>query len=176
MLIRLTDIPHDGLKINDTISLSALNTRMTEGRNNDIEFVEAPSVTVTVFTRKNGAEVAGVVRSKYIQPCPRCLEPTPCSLEKDFNLILKQKPKANPRQSSATEEESWVDDVGITYFTGEHIDLEELVQETLILSISPFGLEHEGCKGFAGKAESEADQFDNTLAKRLKEAGIKTES
>jgi uncharacterized metal-binding protein YceD (DUF177 family) len=136
MKVRLSDISPDGMTIDDTIPLEPLNSRMTEGAANDIYFLVAPRVQLTVFGSERGAETKGTVKTRYRQPCARCMKEIEMDLEVETNFILKPKPERAAQgkyQSDAT-----MDDVGIVYFEGEHIDLEDIIQETLILALSPF--------------------------------------
>ena len=53
----------------------------------------------------------------------------------EANFILKPKPE---RQAYLFEDDVDMEDAGIIFFEGEHIDLEDVLQETLILALSPF--------------------------------------
>lgn len=169
MKIRLTSIPREGINLEDTISLEALNKRMQEGQHNDIKFVEAPRLKVTCRLERDdcqsGATITGEVSSSYLQPCPRCLAPLKKSLRQPVNLTFKPK----PAHASDSEPE---DDIGLIWFEGEFIDLEEAAQEALILGISQFGGEHEDCSGIP-TAELDSDVgTTNNLGELLKGAGI----
>lgn len=159
MKIRLSDIPPAGRTFNDTFSCENLNARMNEGKGNDIIFLEAPVVEVTLTPRKGGIEVVGFARSTYQQPCGRCMENISHSVQAPLSLFLKPTPTAH----TADEEEStaaWEDNIGIVFYSGEHIDLEEIVQESLILELSPFNLNHEACPGVApGATDDEKITF-----------------
>lgn len=136
MRVRISDIPAKGLNVKDTISLERLNQRMTEGRGNDIEFIAAPEVEFTIFPLGNGGDLKGEISALVRQPCSRCLKVVERKLKVELSFALK--PKPDPRYEEVLESDSYVDDVGLIYFDGEHVELEETLQESLILTLSPF--------------------------------------
>ena len=130
MRIRVSDIPYSGLKVADSLSLEALNARMQEGQGSDIIFTSAPKVNLTIFKTDSGAECKGKVISSYTQACSLCLKELPKPLELDANFIFK---RINTKPS---EDDLPEDEIGINYFAGDHIELEDMIQESLILSLS----------------------------------------
>jgi uncharacterized metal-binding protein YceD (DUF177 family) len=136
MKIRISDIPHDGLKVKETLSVESINARMREGEDHGIEFISPPVVDLTVFKTPQGAETRGKVTSRYRQPCSLCIEGVERDIEVESNFIFKAKPADLDNRPEGEEDEDYIDDVGISYFEGEHLELEPIVQETLILSLS----------------------------------------
>jgi len=170
MKIRLSDIPTEGLKIKDTIPLSALNARMDEGPGNDIHFLTEPQVDLSIAPQKGGYEIIGSIGSRYQQPCARCLEEVEHPINIDLNLFLKPKDPAAPRLNEEGGPDD--DDIGIHYFTGEHIDLEDLIQESLILALNPFNSDHQDCPGLELISKEEEEGSKNTLKDLFKRAGL----
>jgi uncharacterized metal-binding protein YceD (DUF177 family) len=132
MKIRLTDIPITGLPVAEILSKAALNQRLSEGDNHGIEFIDDLDVRLTVYRSAGGAETKGTVRSKYRQPCSRCAEAKERTLELATSFLLQPRPVTLEGERLDECE----DDVGISYFDGEHVDLEDLIHETIILSLS----------------------------------------
>lgn len=89
-----------------------------------------------MFKTPQGAETRGSVNARYRQPCSRCIEGIERDIAIEANLIFKAKPADLANRPPGEEDEDYIDDVGISYFEGEHIDLESILQETLILSLS----------------------------------------
>lgn len=174
MKIRITDLSSTGLKVNDTIPLEALNERMNEAPGNDILFTADPEISITVAGRLQGAEGKGYIRASWEQPCARCMD----NLKIEKNIPFEYAFKPLPHDPKLAEEA--IDDVGIIYYSGEHLDLEGPVQETLILAIDPFfkpeldedgACEHCG-KNFCQKTVSAKDgntALGDLLKKALKE-------
>lgn len=154
MRIRISTIPADGLKIVDKIPVTDLNRRLNEGHESEISFLADPAVDLTVHRNPNGAETKGKVVAAYKQPCARCDDRIGREIELPVDYILKRR----------LEETEGEDDIGIAYFEGDHFDLEELIQETLILALSLYWSppldESEGCtacpRSFAAPAEGGA--------------------
>ena len=134
MQIRVSDLQPEGTIVSETLSLESINERMNLSPQNEILFLKEPEVTVKVRSAPGGAEVVGIVKSLYQQPCGVCVEPLELPLEVDLHFTLKPAETQEP----ASDEEALQDDVGILTYQGEHIDLEEVVQEALILKIDPY--------------------------------------
>jgi uncharacterized metal-binding protein YceD (DUF177 family) len=136
MKVRISDLPPQGIKINETISLEALNTRMAEGRGNDIEFSAAPLVNIEIVPNSHGAVISGTVQTRLKQPCSRCLEAVERPLEVRADFVLKPKPKHLNKDAAGAEDP--LDDVGLLYYGEDGIELEEALQENLILALYPY--------------------------------------
>ena len=144
--LRVTDIPVQGLEITESLALDLLNERMNDAPNNDIVFIDTSPFSLMAKTTKGGILITGNISGSYSQPCGRCLEEITHQLDKEISLTLKPK-ETQPGRERTTTKQEWQDDIGIVYFDGEHIELEEILQETLILSLSPFNSNHNNCPG-----------------------------
>ena len=169
MKVRLSDIPADGLTFKDTLPLDAINARMDEGQGNDIYFKSAPQVEVTVYKSRKGSEIKGWVRATCLQPCGRCLVKIENELKVSADFILKPSDEKSPN-----------DDLGVVYYEGEHIDLEDILQETLILALDPYmqpDTDENGkcklCNKNVLEEFSDREKDSNSLGKLLKDAGVK---
>lgn len=134
MKIRISDISADGLHVSDTIPLEPLNDRMSEGRDHGIRFIEAPVVNLHIRRSGDGAETKGNVKSRYKQPCGMCAKEVEKDVEVEANFIIKK--RASEKGQAKESEGEGLDDIGIIYYQGEHVDLEDVIQETLILALS----------------------------------------
>lgn len=145
MKVRISDISAAGLDIADTISVQNLNARMAEGRNNQIVFDSDPSVILKVTRNLSGAQAQGTIQATYHQPCAACQESIQreCRAEVDYLFQARPfEPKRRSKHASSeqppSEGEQFDDDVGLVYFSGDHIELEPLLQESLILMLEPY--------------------------------------
>lgn len=130
MKIRIDSITADrGMDIDETIPVDALNARMNEAVDNDITFLRDPHVRLHISKRVQGADISGHVHCSYKQPCSRCAETIEIPINVPLNLILKHADQ-QPRHES--------EDIGLLLYEGEHVDLEEIIQEHLILKLSPY--------------------------------------
>lgn len=133
MKIRITDISTNGLHIQDKLSLKKLNDRMNEGSENDIIFTADPQIDLHVTKTLSGGELKGRVTSMVKQPCSRCLEEVEREVTVPISFALKERPP-----TVNDEEAKFLDDIGVLYYTGDSIEVEEILEEALILSLSPY--------------------------------------
>jgi len=179
MKIRFGDLPWEGLKVDEVISLEGLNARLQEGSSHGIEFLAAPRVELTMRRTQGGAEARGRVTGRFRQPCALCIEGIERHAEVPLNYTFKPRPEET---AGALPEDEYTDDIGVVFFTGEHIELEGLVQEALILSFSiywhppidPFGKCSQCGLTAEQRGMADKEQAGGTvLADLLKNAGIK---
>lgn len=137
MKVRITDIGPSGLKVSDNIALEPLNRRMNEAKSNEFIFTEAPHVELHVHKTPSGAQVKGTARAKYNQPCSLCAKELDREAIAEINMVFQRR---TPLQLSnlPEEDDSFSDDIGLSYFYGEHIELEDIIQESLILTLDPY--------------------------------------
>ena len=136
MKVRISDLTHSGLEISESMSLEALNERMSAARGNDIVFTQAPKVQISITKMEGGAEVSGEVTSRYTQPCSRCADDIDRDHKVSLHLLLQEAGVKAPVTGEREEDvENSLDDVGLTFFEGDSIELDELIQEQMILSL-----------------------------------------
>lgn len=174
--IRLTDIPATGLTVEEVIPPEALNERLKIGNDQGFSFTEGLAVSLKVFKTPNGAETKGVVSTRYRQPCARCADGVERELSLNTNYILQQRPEMR----RGHEAEEYEDDIGITYYDGEHIDLDDLIHETIILSLSTYWHPEEDATGKCGFCKRDVhapvkvkpSAQGTSLSDLLKKAGV----
>ena len=179
MKVRISDIPYEGLPVRDKLQLDALNGRLKEGSDTGFRFLSEPAVDLRVFKRSSGGEVRGKVTGRYEQPCALCNKNMPRDLSLDLNFFLR----ARPKDLESSPEEAFEDDIGLFHYDGDHVDLEEIIQELIILSLSLFWhppLDENGNCTACGKSMDEigADvespkRATQSLGELLQKAGLK---
>lgn len=176
MRIRIRDISPSGLKISDSISLESLNNRMAEGKSSDIVFISAPQAELLVTKTMSGAQVQGKVYANYTQCCGACPEIVGRLASADIGIIFQER----PLQDSGDDGVEYEDDIGLVYFEGDHIELEELLQEALILTLDPYwrpDCDNNGvcsyCKKIPAKELALAPEGKVSLGTLLQKAGVK---
>ncbi len=175
--MRISDIPHTGLTIEDKLALEPINERMAEGRGQDIRFTVAPEVSLVATKTMTGAELRGTIRTRIAQQCSRCCDPVERQLEIPINTILQSKDEELFGEGDDSSQE---EDIGVLYFKGDHVDLEELLYESLILPLSLYWSPECDAKGncslcFKGLPATEEVQevAKNSLGNLFKRAGLK---
>lgn len=130
MIVRVARLGTKGLELNDSIPLEGLHTRLNEGSSSDIEFLAPPVFSGVARSIAGGVEVLGRITGSYQQPCGRCADELPEDIEVDVHYIC--------RELQANTKGEQEEDIGVTYYSGDAIDLEELIQESIILKLSPY--------------------------------------
>jgi uncharacterized metal-binding protein YceD (DUF177 family) len=120
------------MKIDAPISRDALNARLREGREADaVTFETAPIADLTLTRTHGGVLVKGIISGICKQDCASCGDLVPHEAQAVIDWILQ-----GDAERAAHDDD--LDDPGVIVYQGEHVDLEEHLQEALILSLSPF--------------------------------------
>lgn len=132
MRILVTTIPFSGMKIDAPISKDALNSRLQEGSHEDsVVFEEAPIADLTITRTHGGVMVKGIISGRCRQGCASCGDVVPHQAVARIDWLLQ-----TTSDQAAPDDE--MDDPGVIFYEGEHVDLEDHLQEALILNLSPF--------------------------------------
>ena len=132
MRILVTTIPFSGMKIDAPIAKGPLNTRLQEGSQGEpVVFLEDPLADITLTRTHGGVLVKGVISGTCRQGCSTCGDVVPHEVLSSIDWILQT-------GSDRAGMDDDLDDPGVIVYEGEHIDLEEHLQEALILNLSPF--------------------------------------
>lgn len=132
MRILVTTIPFSGMKIDAPIPKEPLNIRLSEGSQGEpVVFTDDPLVDITLTRTHGGVLVKGVISGTCQQGCSTCGDTVPNEVTSSIDWILQT-------MSDRAGSDDDLDDPGVIVYEGEHIDLEEHLQEALILNLSPF--------------------------------------
>lgn len=143
MRITVATIPFSGMKIDAPIDLDELNNRLKAGESGPtMAFEAAPMADLTLTRTHGGILVKGLIAGMCKQECSTCADPVSHEVSAYIDWVLQT---ASDRAAPNDE----IEDPGVIVYQGEHVDLEEPLQEALILSLSPFWHperdEHERC-------------------------------
>ena len=132
MRVCTTTIPFSGMKIEANLPLEALNARLAEGsEQQEISFEAPPLVDLTLTRTHGGILVKGIVSGRCKQQCATCADPVSHEIVASIDWILQT-------SSDRAGPDDEIDDPGVIVYEGEHVELEEPLQEALILNINPF--------------------------------------
>ncbi len=132
MRILVTTIPFSGMKIDAPISKEDLNSRLQEGSHEDpVVFDEAPMADLTLTRTHGGVMVKGIISGRCRQGCATCGDVVPHEALAQIDWLLQT-------TSDQAADDDEMDDPGVIFYEGDHVDLEDHLQEALILSLSPF--------------------------------------
>lgn len=98
-----------------------------------VEFEQRGPLKVRAVAKLDGEEIRirGYLETRLEARCDRCLAPVEFPVRRDFDLAYR------PVASIAREEEIEVagDELGVGFYSGEGIDLADLLSEQVILSV-----------------------------------------
>ncbi len=128
--VYVATIPFSGMSIKAPLDLGALNARLQEGSEAaSIQFLEPPLAELTLTRTHGGVLVKGVVSGRCSQDCSTCAESVPHTVSTPVSWLL---------QSASERGGATIDDPGVVVFDGDHVDLEDPLQEALLLELHPF--------------------------------------
>ena len=90
--------------------------------------------------------LVGHVKAELELDCSRCVEPFTLPVDRDFDLRYLPSTAAEPVKEDE-DAEIEVDDVSMTFYRDEQIDLDELLREQFYLALPMKPLCSEACKG-----------------------------
>jgi uncharacterized protein len=119
-------------ELNDRLGRGPRDYRVPAGLGVDVEYYRAG---LDIFFR-------GSLHGEVLGSCSRCLEEYPFGLDHPFVFVLA------PRAAATVESPALKpDDMALSYYEGEEIDLTPLVHEQVLLALPTRPLCGEGCRG-----------------------------
>jgi uncharacterized protein len=118
-----------------------LNTLLVHGNVCDFEFQKPAEVRLGY--NRSGQELFfhGRVASQAIGHCARCLEKYTFDVASDFSFVLV------PKSPMPTEIELNEEDLDLSFYDGEEVDVSPLVLEQIVLALPTRPLCKESCQG-----------------------------
>jgi uncharacterized protein len=143
MKIPIDEIPESPKEIQFLASIDELNEAYAKGPAREFRF--PPVVEVDVVCYRSGRELffRGSLQGSLESTCSRCLKDFRLPVRHEFNIVLSPK----PAPSNAATEELRPEDLGLSYYSGEEIDLAPLVREQVLLALPTRPLCAENCRG-----------------------------
>jgi uncharacterized protein len=105
---------------------------------------EPPAVEGRVSRSGREVRLRGRINAKAEVDCDRCLKTIAIPVEADFDVTYVTEEDYTSSAAAELQEE----DLSVSIFDGETIDVDELVREQLLLALPARALCGEDCKGF----------------------------
>lgn len=120
--------------------------------NDEIAQVAGPlTIKGTARQTAGGASVTGDLESQLKVACDRCLQPLEVAIRTSFNADYVTLNVYEQAQLSNVEHELTQNDLSLSIYDGEHIDLDELIREQILLNLPAKQLCRENCAGLCEK-------------------------
>jgi uncharacterized protein len=141
MKLNIHDIHEDARRLVYDEPTAALTGRLVHGGICDFEFPGDAKVQLDYYRSGQELFFLGSIEGSVVGHCGRCLETYTFPLSAHFSLVLVPN-EALPSQTGLTD-----DDLDLSYYSGEEIDLTPLIDEQIILALPTRPLCSEECKG-----------------------------
>jgi uncharacterized metal-binding protein YceD (DUF177 family) len=133
MKVRITDLPLEGLNIQEPLNIESLNARLQDDQKSPFSVLEAPIANIRILPLgQDGAQVSGFITASYKQECSLCLEPADRNVKLPVEFQIRIKP------TDADSSQDFEDDVGMVFIEDETAILDETLEEIFILSLDLF--------------------------------------
>lgn len=170
--ISIQDIREVPVVVTFTEDATDLNAMLQHGVR---DYLASSPVGVSVSYYRAGMDifVDGEFWADLQGTCSRCLTQYPFRLSKDFALVLVPASELGPGGDDRSSRELHAEDLALSHYQGEEIDLSPLVLEQMILALPTRPLCDAACRGLcpqcgaslnAGNCGCEADRGNPRLA------------
>lgn len=141
MKIRVADVPPEGREVVFSLQVSHLNRGGPPAWG--AEFKSDATANLSVRRVKRNLEVSGNVVTSAGLVCSRCLKPIEEKIDCRFKMVFCPQ----PQRGLPAERELSHDDLEVTFYKGEEVDLAAAVDEALVLALPQKPVCSEGCRG-----------------------------
>ena len=156
MKISVDEIPQSPKEIRFSERIEELNELYRRTPNRD--FIFPPSLEVDLVYYRSGQDIffSGTFHGFLKGRCSRCTEEYSFTLDKPFEFVLTPDPTKADRRA----EELHRDDLGVSYYSSDEIDLEPLIAEQVILALPTRPLCSDDCRGLCSQCGANLNKED----------------
>jgi uncharacterized protein len=129
-------------------------------KNRQCEFLKPFSIRLKAFSVREIIEVQGTLKTRARLSCSRCLKNFDTPLASDFELSYTKEIPGLMDVFDEQEIELKVEEIGMFYFKGEEINLQQGIQEQVVMALPLQPLCDENCKGLCPRCGSDLNQED----------------
>ena len=146
MKIPVSDIPESSKEIKFSESTEALNEIYANSTVCDFRFPSFLDIDLVYYRSGQELFFHGQLSGTFQGCCSRCLKSYSFDLTKEFDFALVPSPGKSERRAEALTR----DDLGLSYYSTEEIDLTPLITEQVMLALPTRPLCAETCRGLCG--------------------------
>lgn len=146
MKMTVDEILESPREIRFSESIEELNETYTQGKARDFRF--PPVVDVDIVCYRSGRDLffRGSFHGRFEGSCSRCLKDFFMPFHREFEFVLSPD-SVGPAGST---EEVRREELGLSYYSGDEINLAPLISEQVMLSLPTRALCAENCRGLCG--------------------------
>lgn len=147
MKISIDEIPQSRKEIRFCANVEELNQIYSLESSRDFGF--PPTLAVDLVCYRSGSEIFfnGRFSGSITGRCGRCLAEYTFALDKGFEFVLTR----DPNMSGHRADELRGDDLGLSYYASDEIDLAPLIAEQVLLALPTRPLCRDDCRGLCGR-------------------------
>ncbi len=145
--IHVEQITEKGLSLNFTQRAESFPVLLQMIQSGECEFLGPIRTYVRAVKIRELVEVEGTFEVQVRFTCGRCLESFTAPVTNEFAMTYTPHVPGMAEESQPQEVELKAEDLGLVYFQGEAIDLQEGIQEQVVMSFPIRPLCAEECKG-----------------------------
>jgi uncharacterized protein len=146
MIIPLDDITQSPKAIRFAHKIADLNEIYGEGQVRDFHFPPFLDLNLTYYRAASDLFFQGTFRGNFEGHCSRCLRQYAFALDKQFEFVLSPDPRTSDKKAGELSR----DELGLSYYSGEEINLTPLLREQVLLALPTRPLCEENCRGLCG--------------------------
>jgi uncharacterized protein len=146
------------------------------GRDEEYRVAAPVDLRMVIHKDHDRFRLVGTVKTRLELACSRCLEPYMLPVDREFDLRYLPSVAAEPEKDDE-EAEVEDDDVAMTFYRDEQIDLNELLREQFYLALPMKPLCSEGCQGICPQCGTNRNAAPCTCSPQREDprlAGLKT--
>jgi len=140
MILPVEDITEEPQSCDFSDPVEDLNRRLEQGPH-DFRFLRPIEVHLEHHRADDNLFFAGHLRTLAEGECARCTERFPLPVEQDFSFVLR------PADPEEERHELSPDDLSVTTYEGDEVDLAPLVEEQTLVGLPTRALCSEDCRG-----------------------------
>ena len=179
LLIRIVDIPETGVFIEREDSPEVFPILKDLEKTGECKFITPIKLRVAVKAIGQMYRMKGSFSTDVQLTCSRCLSEFKKPLNDVLDMTFAHSGLDTADEDDCQDKELTAEEIEMTYFEGEEIDLKDVLQQQLIMSLSQRPLCKETCKGLCqqcganlndGNCRCTKDQINDRfeILKRLK--------
>ena len=173
MQIRVTDLPAEGIRMEERLDATAMKALAGLQENGVCEIQTPLAATLRVTPSAGLIQVEGRIQGAAVLSCARCLARSDSKIDNSFRLTFAREVPGDGDAPSSDARELQAEELGLVLFEGESIDFRDIIQEQVVMAIPMQPLCRDDCRGLCthcgadlndGPCDCNGDDIDPRLA------------